>query len=209
MDTSESPWEDDSPWGDNPKSIQDSEWSKISSDFQNAGYREGITAGKESHLQQGFDEGFAQTGAPLGREIGLLRGAASAILSLLTSKNPLPGLTSDSNRDALVQEARYINSELSEIRFSDVVPPDLEAIAHAREHLEAANEDDRSMDIELGEEVESKRKMESLEDAMAKMGAGSITAEVKKGRPKPDDVVRLRGRLTQLSEKLGVPLGLL
>jgi hypothetical protein len=37
------------------------------------GYREGITAGKESALQEGFDTGFASVGAPLGRDIGFIR----------------------------------------------------------------------------------------------------------------------------------------
>ena len=176
-----------------------------------AGYREGITAGKEAHLQQGFDEGFAQTGAPFGREIGMLRGAASALLSLLTSKMPLPLPDPDANvdREELTQEARAIASELSEIRFSDIAPRDLEAEQHAREHLEAADEDDREMDVELGEEVQSKRDMESLEDAMARMGAGSMSAEDRKGRPTAEDVVKLTGRLRTLSEKLGLsPLDL-
>lgn len=174
-----------------------------------AGYREGITAGKEAHLQQGFDEGFAQTGAPLGREIGLLRGAAAALLSLLTSQRPLPAAgdaTIPPNRDALIQDARAIVSELNDIRFSDIAPPDLEAEQHAREHLEGTNADDREMEIDLGEEVTQKRRIESLEDAMARMGAGSVSADERKSRPTPEDVVKLTARLKSLSEKLGIPL---
>lgn len=147
----------------------------------------------------------------MGREIGLLRGAASALLSLLTSKQPLPVpiSTSTSNsvdRDALTREARAIAASLNNIRFSDIAPPDLEAEQHAREHLEAAAEDDREMDVDLGEEVGNKRKIESLEDAMARMGAGSMSAEEKKGRPTPEDVVKLTSRLRALSDSMAVPL---
>lgn len=35
MDASNSPWADDNPWDDDVKAVQDSEWSKISSDFHN------------------------------------------------------------------------------------------------------------------------------------------------------------------------------
>ncbi|THH29252.1 hypothetical protein EUX98_g4944 [Antrodiella citrinella] len=171
-----------------------------------AGYREGITAGKESHLQQGFDDGFAQTGAPLGREMGLLRGSASAILSVLTSEVLLPRPGLNVIRDSLIQEARAIASGLNEVRFSDVAPPDLEAVQHAREHFEAVNEEDRDMDVELGEKVEGKRQMESLEDAMARMGAGSMASEDKRGRPTREDVVVLTTRLKALAEKLELPL---
>ncbi|KAK0189685.1 hypothetical protein F5146DRAFT_1139093 [Armillaria mellea] len=42
----------------------EAEWNKMSSEFINTGYREGITAGKEAALQEGFDAGFAQVGSP-------------------------------------------------------------------------------------------------------------------------------------------------
>lgn len=118
---------------------------------------------------------------------------------------PLSNTNLDVQREALTQEARAISSELNGIRFSDIAPPDLEAERHAREHLDAADEDDRDMDIELGEEVGKKRKMESLEDAMARMGAGSISSEDRKGRPTAEDVIELTSRLKVLSEKLGLP----
>ncbi|KAG7085740.1 hypothetical protein E1B28_003283 [Marasmius oreades] len=40
-------------WDENasPHIVSDSEWAKMSNEFANAGYREGITAGKESALQ--------------------------------------------------------------------------------------------------------------------------------------------------------------
>ncbi len=45
-----------------------------------SGYREGITAGKLSTLQEGFDQAFAEVGVPLGRQVGLLRGKMDALL---------------------------------------------------------------------------------------------------------------------------------
>ncbi|KAL4247481.1 Protein YAE1 [Abortiporus biennis] len=193
----------ESPWDDNPQALQDSEWSKISSDFHNVGYREGITAGKESALQAGFDEGFAETGAPLGRQIGLLRGMASVVLAILTSPNP-PLSIPQTTRGELVEEARVLMSSLNDIRFSDIAPPDLQAEQHAREHLESADEDDRDMDIEFGEELSSKREMESLEDLMNRMGAGPSS---KQGRPTAD-VTKLTEKLASLSSRMGLSLPL-
>jgi hypothetical protein len=65
-------------------------------------------------------------GVPLGRELGLLRGAAAAIRSLLNSQSP------DSPE---LEEIRSISSVLSTIQFSDIAPRDLEAEQHAKEHL--------------------------------------------------------------------------
>ncbi|GAC74281.1 hypothetical protein PANT_10c00089 [Moesziomyces antarcticus T-34] len=61
--------------------------AKVEAQFQDTGYREGITAGKLSTLQNGFDQGFNEVGAPLGREVGMLRGQLAALL-LLTSPSP-------------------------------------------------------------------------------------------------------------------------
>ncbi|KAH9162714.1 hypothetical protein EDB89DRAFT_2024320 [Lactarius sanguifluus] len=44
------------------------------------GYRDGISSGKEVALQEGFDAAFACSGAPRGRELGVLRGLATAHL---------------------------------------------------------------------------------------------------------------------------------
>ncbi|KAH9172071.1 hypothetical protein EDB89DRAFT_1967542 [Lactarius sanguifluus] len=52
----------------------------LSTNFTTAGYRDGISSGKEAALQEGFDVGFARTGAPRGRELGVLRGLAAALL---------------------------------------------------------------------------------------------------------------------------------
>ena len=185
---------DDSPWEDNAKTLQDSEWSKLSSDFVNAGYREGITAGKEGALQEGFDEGFAQTGAPIGRDLGMLRGFSSAIVSFLSSTRA--GATPVN----LLDEARAISQELANIRFSDIAPPDPQAEEHAREHLESAE------DVVTSEALQEKRDLESLEDMMNRMGAGQVSVEEKRGRPTVEDIKRLRERLTLLAQSIGTSL---
>ncbi|KAI0916985.1 hypothetical protein AcW2_007235 [Taiwanofungus camphoratus] len=192
--------EDELIWKDDPKIIQDSEWSKISLEFTNAGYREGITAGKESALQQGFDEGFERVGTPLGRELGILRGLASALLSFLET----PGSTS--SRQDLVDEAREIVSQLREIRFSDIAPPDLEAERHAREHIELDGEDDGGMDLNPDEELKKRQDMEKLEDIASQMGVSSMATRVTTRIPGMDDVRNLRERLLALCDSLGIPL---
>ncbi|OBZ71570.1 Uncharacterized protein YAE1 [Grifola frondosa] len=193
--------EDEAFWNEDPKALQDSEWAKLSSDFTNAGYREGITAGKESALQQGFDEGFADVGTPLGRELGVLRGISSALLSFLTQTDNKLG------QEDLLREARDIMSQLSNVRFSDIAPPDLEAQRHAREHLESVMEDDNEgIDFEVPEEVAEKRKMEKLEDMIAQMGAGSGGSEETTARPSMADVRHLKQRLISLSDGLGLSL---
>ncbi|KAI0071098.1 hypothetical protein K474DRAFT_672258 [Panus rudis PR-1116 ss-1] len=202
--------DDDDLWGTDVQQLRNSEWSKISSDFENAGYREGITAGKESALQLGFDEGFAQTGAPLGREIGLLRGIASALLSVLDSPDSLLPDLHNTRREELVLEARDIAAHLSEIRFSDIAPPDLEAEQHAREHLEATaattkNREDLDLDVDMNEELKERRDLESLEDMMKGLGASANSSSEKDRRPTPDDVARLADRLKTLSATLGIP----
>ncbi|KAF8548104.1 hypothetical protein OG21DRAFT_1423667 [Imleria badia] len=118
----------DSPWEENPDTnhVPEAEWTKITSDFTNSGYREGIIAGKEAFLQQGFDAGFASVGVPLGRELGNLRGAAAAIRTLLNAQSP---------GSLELEEICSISSVLSTIRFSDIAPRDLEAEQHAKEHL--------------------------------------------------------------------------
>ena len=190
---------DDSPWEENATTVRDSEWSKISSDFLNAGYREGITAGKESALQAGFDEGFAETGAPIGRSIGLMRGYISSIISFLSSGR---SLSAGVEASQLLGEARAISASLGEIRFSDIAPPDLEAERHAREHLE-----EDAGDVVTSDELQAKKDMESLEDLMTRMGAGSSSRGQEK-RPTMDDVKNLETRISALAQILGLSLPL-
>jgi len=175
----------DSPWdesGDN--SFKDIEWSRISSEFTNVGYREGITAGKEAALQEGFDAGFADTGAPIGRELGLLRGISSAILALLRS--------SIDNQESAQVDAQEISSGLSKIRFSDIIPRDLEAEEHARQHLQE--------EIDIHEKIAAQHDIEGIEDMLANLTAGTNPSGTT--RPSVDDVRILQNRLKVLSDRL-------
>lgn len=91
-------------------------------DKPQAGYREGITAGKEGALQEGFDAGFAQTGALLGRELGLLRGLASALLHHQLSRAQQQQLQ-EPHAESDSSAVREIVDALAAVRFADVVPP--------------------------------------------------------------------------------------
>jgi Essential protein Yae1, N terminal len=142
---------DESPWDDSPSGgithVAEAEWNRLSSGFQNvslsphkttnllldksqAGYREGITAGKEGALQEGFDTGFAQTGGPVGRELGLLRGAASALLLHLSRSRsrsrtrPRTQTQHDESESsgAASADVREIVDALAAVRFADIVP---------------------------------------------------------------------------------------
>ncbi|KAJ7682905.1 hypothetical protein B0H17DRAFT_1075346 [Mycena rosella] len=189
----------DSPWDEeaNQETSRDIEWTKISSEFTNVGYREGITAGKESALQEGFDTGFAAVGAPLGRDLGFLRGVSSALLAFLNSS-----VCHHAEKDAMVVEAREIATGLAVVRFTDVVPRDLEAEEHARQHLADSEAEDTGMDE--NEEVNDKRKMEGLEDMLSRLTAGAPNSDMDKTRPTIDDVRILESRLQVLSARLGL-----
>ena len=146
-------------------------------------------------------------GAPLGREIGLLRGFASALLAFLSSSsNANAPTTTQVDHAALVNEARVIASELSNIRFTDVAPPDLEAEQHAREHLEADDPMDDDRDGVGDEGPQQKREMESLEDMMDRITAGAVSKSDRTGRPTLEDVKRLGARLEVLAGKVGVAI---
>lgn len=159
-------------------STRENDWTKISTEFTNVGYREGITAGKESALQEGFNSGFALVGAPIGHELGLLRGISSGLVSYLTSL---------ARPQEQLEEARDIASKLADVRLSDLAPRDLEAEEHAKQHLE---DDDNSL------EPTDTSRMEQLEDMLANLNSNSTV-----GRPTAADVESLRERLEALCEK--------
>ena len=86
----------------------------------------------------------------MGRELGAIRGMASALLVFVTSKSP-----ETTEERSLVIEARDILSQLSSIRFTDIAPRDLEAEEHARQHLE----DDKS-GLDVKEELVENMKVD-------------------------------------------------
>jgi hypothetical protein len=152
-----------------------------------AGYREGITTGKEAALQGGFDDGYASIGVPLGYELGLFRGRAAAFTTILQS-------STDAHAPELLVEARAIASALADVRFSDIVPRDEEAVAHAREHGE---------EIGANQELQDKADAEMLEDMLGALSTAESRA--KQTRPTMQDVQNLKARLDALGTKMGLP----
>ncbi|KAJ3869360.1 hypothetical protein EV359DRAFT_76770 [Lentinula novae-zelandiae] len=191
----------DSPWDEEagPDTLRDTEWSKMSSVFTTTGYREGITAGKESALQEGFDTGFATIGTPIGREVGMLRGMVSALLASINSSENLPG------GESTLTEARSIAFQLSKIHFSEIAPRDLEAEAHAREHSEMDEED---AGMEESEELAEKRQMEGLEDMLKRLNSGGVDTHPADQYQKftLEDVQVLRQRIISLCTMIGIRL---
>ncbi|KAF5329387.1 hypothetical protein D9619_008954 [Psilocybe cf. subviscida] len=188
----------DSPWDESADETihRDVEWSRISEDFTNVGYREGIVAGKEAASQEGFNVGFETIGVPIGREIGILRGVASVLLSVLQSTE----IDADSTR--IMEEAQDISTQLSRIRFSDVMPRDLEAEAHAREHLESEGEK-----LDEPEELAAKHDVEALEDMLANLGAANSSGKsLAERRPTVNDLQALRMRLEMMCGHLKLDL---
>jgi hypothetical protein len=122
------------------------------------GYREGITSGKENVLQEGFDHGFKTTGAPVGRQLGILRGTVTGILGILQNMKPSQrfpaGPIEGHANDILKNELQTVSSRLDALRLKDIAPKDPEAEAHAREHMdiEKEGEDDAMANaiMELG-----------------------------------------------------------
>ncbi|KAI0269974.1 hypothetical protein BC834DRAFT_967685 [Gloeopeniophorella convolvens] len=196
--TSPSTAPDDSPWADADSTSTttphaDAEWAQLSNAFTNAGYRDGITAGKESALQEGFDAGFARTGVPLGRALGLLRGLAAA----LPAAHP-----------PLAPAARAAAAALADVRWADIAPRDAEAEAHAREHLAELSGDamEGTSAEELNDEIAQRRGVERLEDAMAALGAPSTSTNSApaQARPTLDDVRAVQTRLALLLRDAGL-----
>jgi hypothetical protein len=122
-------------WGDDDHVGSATEWTRMSNEFTNvchlifyccdscliqhnqAGYREGITAGKESSVQHGFNHGYP-IGAALGRQTGFARGSLTAMLSFLTSSrsHSLP----DDVRESRTREAHEILALFSDVHVKDI-----------------------------------------------------------------------------------------
>jgi len=122
------------------------EWDKLEENFMNSGYREGITAGKEDALQEGFDAGFAEYGAPIGRDIGTLRGVAAALLFVVYKEGRTGGATEAQRHQKVILE---IVTELGKLNMTELLPPDADAIEHAKEHAHADNHDATAADADL------------------------------------------------------------
>ncbi len=128
---------------------------------------------------------------PIGRELGMLRGVSSVILSFLKQGTGFAG------HEELISEAEDVGSQLSRIRFSDIMPRDLDAEEHARQHMEA-----EGVGLDVNEEIAAKRDLESIEDMLADLTAGNGKSKGASNRPTIDDVRLLKERLVLLSERL-------
>jgi hypothetical protein len=135
--------------------------------------------------------GFANVGVPIGRELGILRGASSVVLAFLNKSFDI------SEKAQMLTEAQEISSQLSRVRFSDIMPRDLEAEAHAREHLEA-----EGVELDMNEEIANKREVEGLEDLLANLSADNGKSRERHARPTIDDVQVLKDRLKLLTNRL-------
>ncbi|KAF8517422.1 hypothetical protein BU17DRAFT_66983 [Hysterangium stoloniferum] len=190
-------------WGEDD--VPSQEWAKLDADFTNAGYREGITAGKESALQEGFDEGFATIGAPLGREIGMLRGAANAAMGYLSSTAAAdvevkPGV--DDRLQAQGEELKIIINDLSRLSLVDLAPRDLQAEAHAREHMESSEEAVLSISTNISGDGNTNSMLSSNQlRPLDEWQARSLAAT--------QELNRLRIRLAQLLQELDLTTPLL
>ena len=126
----------------------------------------------------------------------MLRGVASVLLSILQSS----GLNAENKK--MLEEVQDISTQLSRVRFSDVMPRDLEAEAHAREHLETEGEK-----LDEHEDLAAKRDVEALEDMLANLGAGNSTGQSSaKRRPTMGDIKTLRMRLEMMCNHLKLDL---
>ena len=157
-----------------------------------AGYREGITAGKEGALQEGFDAGFAQTGAPLGRELGLLRGLASALIHhhhYLSQAQQQQQQQQQQEEPGPPSSAQEIFDALAAVRFADITPPVLEEAGHT--HCG----DDAAEDAKSGEGGEG----EASPGPAGLLGSAVTTIE---------DVRALRVKLETLLRESGLKIDL-
>ncbi|WFC97226.1 hypothetical protein MBRA1_003892 [Malassezia brasiliensis] len=116
---------------------------KMEAQFHNLGYRQGLEDGKLQHLQAGFDVGYNTVGAPLGRAVGELRGAADSLLHAAT--RPRPHARTAAGADApdapdtaaALTELRGLCAELARVRLDQVAEPDWETVEHEIAHHSA------------------------------------------------------------------------
>lgn len=90
------------------QATEPSDIPRIRSQHSAAGYRDGITAAKSTHIQAGFDEGYS-LGAVIGLRIGTVLGTLEGILAALKMKGHEDGQGMEKERmraSKLLAEAR-------------------------------------------------------------------------------------------------------
>lgn len=183
-------------------------------DFEQDGYREGITAGKEGALQEGFDEGFALDGVPLGRRVGTLRGIAAGLQAFGTT-----GLTgtssnspSQSGQPSLEAEVRAIVAGLESLEIRDLMPPDLLAEQHNLEHEQAEAQKQQSESAEVDMEGNTSGGGDSMEEMLAAFASvGTKDSATTKARRREQALAALRDleeRLSSVLQQLGFAISL-
>jgi len=120
------------PAGSHADPISAQNWERITTKYADVGYREGISEGKLSSLQEGFDGSF-RTSVPLVRRLGRLRGMVGGLLGYT--------LGLGEGKEQMIKMIRELNSDLGRLKMGDVLPVDQEAMDHAKEHLGDDNED--------------------------------------------------------------------
>lgn len=194
-----------------------------------AGYRDGITVGKERALQGGFDIGFADFGAPLGREIGEMRGIVASLLALLRSSHAststptstsvsslasggggasklrytMVDAMSEDDREALRREIGALGTRLGMLGLQDVAPPDEEALVHAREHASAPSEDKDD-----GRDGKESNLEVGFEPESRRKGLGALDAESENSRARHARGVRELSEVKSGLERVLGRLGL-
>ncbi|BGP15066.1 hypothetical protein JCM10213_002790 [Rhodosporidiobolus nylandii] len=204
MDHDDSPWMSDDEVDASPATaaasvapdrISQAEWDKLANRYNDAGYRDGITAGKNARLQNGFDQGFALA-SPYARELGALRGIAASLLALLTTTGgsakyagPVVAVLDARGtgaKEQVVAELREVVNALGKLDANKVLPPDEEAEQHAREHEDEG----------LSEVMRQRKEMREMEELMG--GLGGAKTEQGSG------VEECRRRLAEVLKVVGL-----
>ncbi|KAG8955867.1 hypothetical protein FRC04_006314 [Tulasnella sp. 424] len=196
--------------------LADREWNRLQEGFMNDGYREGITAGKEGALQEGFDDGFASDGVPLGQRVGTLRGIAAGLQAFVTTG--LPGAASisapQSGQPSVEAEVRAIVAGLAGLEIGDLMPPDLLAEQHNLEHeqAEAENQQQKSNSTEVDMDGDTSGGGDSMEEMLAAFAAvGTKDSATAKARRREQAIASLRSleeRLSTALQQLGLAISL-
>ncbi|KAJ9128096.1 hypothetical protein QFC24_000387 [Naganishia onofrii] len=161
-------------------------WERLTTTYADAGYREGITPGKLSTLQRGFDEAFAASVVP-SRRLGQVQTQDQ------NQNDLLPASTAPTNAKqppTLLFHAKETRRHLSRIPRDHVLPVDEEALAHAAaEHpdeqpLEQQRRRQHQQQVaaaaapgeawtQQGQEVRERREMERLLNGMEDLSASA------------------------------------
>ncbi|KAF8755049.1 Essential protein Yae1, N terminal [Rhizoctonia solani] len=165
--------------------IADREWNKLSNDFVTAGYREGITEGKNRPFRRGLTMGSHR----------LVH--RSVVRSVYSEDKRMRYLHCARQHLAQLEvEVREIVQGLSRLKLSTLAPPDMQAIEHAREHESDAPD--------VGD-VETNNQMGDLEDAFESLSTSKSAGKedvMRRSVEAMAELDRLRKRLESVYTQL-------